>query len=312
MKTCAIDPTPEPTDPSPVECSLAVLTIAHAKGQSPKFVNASKQLLYIYADLDGDGDVDRAPLFDTSLEDFFWDYDNHGQRLAQLRFYPCPTTVPARVDPAARGSARDLEFAENVVQLTSFRSWSAEALRSPTISAHSWNVPAGTPSGASRAGRPPAGTTSVLLGLGAADVDDRHGGAEDDVGADHGPLADADALDYDRARADEGAVFDDDRRGLRRQHATDADAAGEVHVRADLGAGAHRRPRVHHRPRPDPGADVHEARHQHHARREEAAVARHPAGDDTYAALGESDFSGILSRNRIGPASTGSTLRSRK
>jgi hypothetical protein len=94
MKTCAIDPTPEPTDPSPVECSLAVLTIAHAKGQSPKFVNASKQLLYIYADLDGDGDVDRAPLFDTSLEDFFWDYDNHGQRLAQLRFYPCPTTVP--------------------------------------------------------------------------------------------------------------------------------------------------------------------------------------------------------------------------
>ena len=98
MKTCATDPSPEPTDPSPIECSLAVLTIAHAKGQSPKFVNASKELLYIYADLDGNGTVDRVPLFDSSLQEYLWAYDNHGQRLAQLRFYPCPTTVP---DPAS-------------------------------------------------------------------------------------------------------------------------------------------------------------------------------------------------------------------
>ena len=119
MKTCAIDPTPEPTDPSPVECSLAVLTIAHAKGQSPKFVNASKQLLYIYADLDGDGDVDRAPLFDTSLEDFFWDYDNHGQRLAQLRFYPCPTTVP---DPEDGGPGRELLHRSGATPTSSSRS----------------------------------------------------------------------------------------------------------------------------------------------------------------------------------------------
>ena len=97
MKTCATDPTPEPTDPSPIECSLAVLTISHPKGQQPKFVNASKQLLYIYADLDGNGTVDRVPLFEASLQDYLWAYDNHGQRLAQLRFYPCPTTVP---DPA--------------------------------------------------------------------------------------------------------------------------------------------------------------------------------------------------------------------
>ncbi|MHA2219846.1 MAG: hypothetical protein ACXACY_28450, partial [Candidatus Hodarchaeales archaeon] len=60
----------------------------------------SKYLLYIYADLDGDGIADkRVPLFDDSLEDYFWGYDNNKLRLAQLRFYECATIVPDVSDP---------------------------------------------------------------------------------------------------------------------------------------------------------------------------------------------------------------------
>ena len=86
-------------------------------------------------------------------------------------------------------------------------------------------------------------------------------GGEHDVRAEHGPRADAHALDHDAARADERAVLDDHGRGLQRlEHAADPDAAGQVHVGADLRARADRRPRVDHRVLADPGADVHVAR----------------------------------------------------
>ena len=32
-------------------------------------------------------DVETVPLFDSSLQGFFWDFDNTGLKLAQLRFY---------------------------------------------------------------------------------------------------------------------------------------------------------------------------------------------------------------------------------
>jgi len=47
----------------------------------------------MFADVNGDGIVDRVPLFDGGLTDFFWQYDNNGLKLAQLRFYEVPTTV---------------------------------------------------------------------------------------------------------------------------------------------------------------------------------------------------------------------------
>ena len=34
-----------------------------------------------------------APLFGDGLEDYYWQYDNAGLRVAQLRFYPIPTNV---------------------------------------------------------------------------------------------------------------------------------------------------------------------------------------------------------------------------
>jgi hypothetical protein len=75
-------------------CSMAMLTVERVKGQKPRFENVSKELLYIYADLDGDGSYERYPLFDDALEGYFWSYDNNGLKVVQLRFYECTTIVP--------------------------------------------------------------------------------------------------------------------------------------------------------------------------------------------------------------------------
>lgn len=88
--TCATDP-----DTDGEVCSLATLEVKSTTGKgSKKFQNVSKELLYIYADIDGTG-VKRYPLFDDRLEDYLWSYDNNGLRLLQLRFYMCTTIVPS-------------------------------------------------------------------------------------------------------------------------------------------------------------------------------------------------------------------------
>jgi len=73
-------------------CSMYSMVLVRDKGKS-SFDNVSRELLYIYIDLDGDGVVERYPLFDDALEDYFWEYDNNRLRLAQLRFYEIPTDV---------------------------------------------------------------------------------------------------------------------------------------------------------------------------------------------------------------------------
>jgi hypothetical protein len=85
--TCATDPTT-----GEVVCSDESVVLVRSSGGS-KFTNVSKQLLFVLADLDGDGQLDRVPLFDDRLQDFFWQYDNNGLRLAQLRFYQVSTNV---------------------------------------------------------------------------------------------------------------------------------------------------------------------------------------------------------------------------
>lgn len=81
-----------------IVCSEIILTL-DSTTRPNKFQNVSKYLLYVYADVDGDGILERVPLFGDSLQDFYWDYDNHGLKLAQLRFYPCSSTVPDATDP---------------------------------------------------------------------------------------------------------------------------------------------------------------------------------------------------------------------
>ena len=85
--TCATDPTT-----GELVCSNETMVLVRGSGSS-KFTNVSKALLFVMADIDGDGDVDRLPLFDDRLQDYFWNYDNNGLRLAQMRFYELPTDV---------------------------------------------------------------------------------------------------------------------------------------------------------------------------------------------------------------------------
>ena len=69
-------------------CSADSLVLERGKGQS-KFVDVSKELLTLFVDTDGDGVADkRVGIFDEELWQYFWDYDNHGCKLVQLRFYP--------------------------------------------------------------------------------------------------------------------------------------------------------------------------------------------------------------------------------
>lgn len=95
--TCADLVTTDPTTgqtTTQTYCSVYTLTLDRTKGKS-SFGNVSSYLLYIYADLNGDGVLERYPLFDPALQDYYWNYENNGLKLVQLRFYPLPTTVPA-------------------------------------------------------------------------------------------------------------------------------------------------------------------------------------------------------------------------
>jgi hypothetical protein len=73
-------------------CSIYQMVLVRDKGKST-FDNVSKELLYVYRDIDGDGTIDRVPLFSDSLDNYFWSYDNNGLKLAQLRFYEIATNV---------------------------------------------------------------------------------------------------------------------------------------------------------------------------------------------------------------------------
>jgi hypothetical protein len=85
--TCATDPVT-----GDLYCSVESMVLVREGGKS-RFSNVSRQLLYVYADIDGDGDLDRVPLFGDQLQDYYWQYDNTGLKLAQLRFYPVATNV---------------------------------------------------------------------------------------------------------------------------------------------------------------------------------------------------------------------------
>lgn len=86
MSTCGTD-----VDGN-VYCSEESISMSRIAGTS-RFQNVSQELLYVYADIDGDGIVDRVPLFDSRLADYYWQLDAQGRLHAQLRFCPVSTTV---------------------------------------------------------------------------------------------------------------------------------------------------------------------------------------------------------------------------
>src|SRR5690348_3102735 len=124
-----------------------------------------------------------------------------------------------------------------------------------------------------------AGRYAAVAHLAGRAVVDAGGLAQENPHADHAALLHYHALDHLGARADEAAVLDDGGVGLQRlQHAADADAAGQVHARADLRAGTHRGPGVDHGAGADAGADVDVAGHQHRILRDVRAAAHQRAG----------------------------------
>lgn len=70
------------------------LQITRPKGKST-FTDVTRKLLYINVDItDDDRDNPRLyPIFDPAMEGYFWEYNDTGLKLLQLRFYPIPTTV---------------------------------------------------------------------------------------------------------------------------------------------------------------------------------------------------------------------------
>jgi hypothetical protein len=87
VTTCATDPV------SGEEfCSVYVSVLVREK-DGTSFTSLSKELLLVFADPNGDGKVERVPLFGSALQDYLWRYDNNGLKVAELRFYEVPTTV---------------------------------------------------------------------------------------------------------------------------------------------------------------------------------------------------------------------------
>ena len=79
--------------------SVGQLITERPKGKS-KFTNVTAQLLTIVLKVEiiVDGEVVetiyvRVPIFDDILENEYWEYDNHGLKLLQVRFYPVGTDV---------------------------------------------------------------------------------------------------------------------------------------------------------------------------------------------------------------------------
>lgn len=90
LTTCATD-----GETGDEYCSFYSAVFVRERGNpgKPTAKNVSRDLLYVYVDLDGDGSLERYPLFSDELQDYFWSYDNNGLKLVQLRFYELPTDV---------------------------------------------------------------------------------------------------------------------------------------------------------------------------------------------------------------------------
>jgi hypothetical protein len=80
-------------------CSIYSSVVVRGTGKS-SFENVSKQLLYAYVDTNLDGTLERYSIFSDPLAEYYWQYDNSGLHLLQLRFYEqIQTTVPAAPTP---------------------------------------------------------------------------------------------------------------------------------------------------------------------------------------------------------------------
>jgi hypothetical protein len=82
MTTCATDPTT-----GELVCSTENVLLMRTKGKQT-FANVTTQLTTITFINPTTGQPITVSIFDPALVDYFWNYQNTGLRLAQLRFYP--------------------------------------------------------------------------------------------------------------------------------------------------------------------------------------------------------------------------------
>jgi hypothetical protein len=100
MTTCA---TVNVTDPltgavtTEVLCSLGT-TLSIDRTKNAKFQNVTSNLLFITLDAAQQSLTTctkaTVGLFDSCLQNYFWNYDNNGLKLLQLRFYPAAAVLP--------------------------------------------------------------------------------------------------------------------------------------------------------------------------------------------------------------------------
>lgn len=82
------------TDTTGTWCNAGDLVVPLNRTSGGKFVDVSKQLLQVCVDVDATDAVNLQlePIFSDAEASYFWEYTNEGLRLAQMRFYPIPSS----------------------------------------------------------------------------------------------------------------------------------------------------------------------------------------------------------------------------
>jgi hypothetical protein len=83
----AITPCATDTNTLEIVCSSTSVLLMRSKGKQT-FQNVTPQLTTLTFINPSTGQPVTVSLFDPNFQDFFWNYQNNGLRLAQLRFYP--------------------------------------------------------------------------------------------------------------------------------------------------------------------------------------------------------------------------------
>ena len=90
MKTCVEDP----DLPGGYLCSIAEYTLhLERKNGRSQFENVTEELLFVSANFDLDPAIEHVQIFDPLFDTYYWQYDNQGLKLLQLRFYMGDYTI---------------------------------------------------------------------------------------------------------------------------------------------------------------------------------------------------------------------------
>ena len=78
-------------------CSIqAFVSVQVRNAGKSSFSNVSSDLLFLTQCVNGK--TVSTPLFSSNFQNYYWQYDNTGLRLLQLRFYQVPSNVPTSIN----------------------------------------------------------------------------------------------------------------------------------------------------------------------------------------------------------------------